>query len=75
MLTKSLHTVTAALNVARELVLVSQDAKRHFVDAAGLASATLEVLGYPDVVTFAALDSDPTVAKIVAGCAKLLGSK
>jgi hypothetical protein len=68
MLTKSLHTITAATNVAR---LILQTADRSVTGDLALARAALTALGYPDV-TVDRSDADPTVAKIVAACAKLL---
>jgi|GEM_PF-3397297 len=68
MLTKSLHTVTAATNVAR---LLLQTADKAVTGDLALARAALAVLGYSDV----AVDrdgADDTVARIVKACAKLL---
>jgi Tfp pilus assembly pilus retraction ATPase PilT len=63
MLTKSLHTVTAATNVAR-LLLDMQPNHKEPVD---MALSALLVLGYSDVSL-----ADPTMAKIVKACAALL---
>ncbi len=64
-LTKSLHTVTAAVAMARYIVTY-HDAVQFTAES--LACDALAALGYPDAFAL----SDPTVAKIVAGCAKLL---
>lgn len=66
MLTKSLHTITAATNVAQYIRGTHNDAKV-------LASAALQVLGY--TVNASAASHDPTVARIVENCAKLLEAK
>lgn len=72
MLTKSLHTITAATNVARFLC---NDKPGHYNDARHLADSALYVLfpaGNPDVTdTF----GDDTVQRIVANCAKLLAER
>lgn len=70
MLTKSLHTVTAALNVARLLLVQRDYISGSHVSADSLAMECLQVLGYR--VTPAELTSDATVAKVLAGCRKLL---
>lgn len=62
MLTKSLHTITAATNVARFILET-----RRFGDAAALAGRALEILGYPTNAL-----SDPTVARIVKNCEALI---
>lgn len=65
MLTKSLHTITAATKVARHLVTMY----RGEYDAASvLAEAALGVLGY----TLIEHADCPTVARIVANCEKIL---
>jgi hypothetical protein len=69
MLTKSLHTVTAAANVARELNDVVKATGRSYGDAEQLANAALTVLGYPGIVEGS---TDPTVLRVVAACAKVL---
>lgn len=74
MLTKSLHTITAATNVAR-FILASADS-REFHTATGawlLAARALAVLGH-DVPVASAEFSDATVAKIRENCSKLLGA-
>lgn len=63
-LTKSLHTITAVVNVAS--YVRTHNPK---LTAAQLADAALAILGY-DVATFA--KNDVTVQRCVAGCAKLL---
>lgn len=71
MLTKSLHTVTAATNVAR---LLSQ-AGAPYTDGATLARAALDVLGYPDVSTSTeGCAADVTVARIVKACEAIVGA-
>ena len=70
-MTKSLHTVTAALNVASHIDATD---RRHygasqFLDATLLAAFALKVLGYY-LSDYSA--DDPTIVKIVAGCAKIL---
>lgn len=65
-LTKSLHTVTATVNVAR--MLVRLDACAEFVDAHEVARAALAVLGY-DIDAFSA--DDPTLAAIIKQIGKL----
>ena len=87
MLTKSLHTVTAATNVAALLIARSDPTHyRHGAGAENLAADALSALGYGDIAEefyCVASDSqraeriaaDPTVAKIVAACAKLLDRK
>jgi len=75
MLTKSLHTVTAATNVARECLKVAADAGRRFESADKLAQAALAILGYDYSDVYGLLEArqyDPTVQRIVAACAKLL---
>jgi hypothetical protein len=70
MLTKSLHTVTAATNVA--LHVLDSNPKAYTYDSAGaraLASFALDVLGH-DIDT--STDRDPTVARIIANCEELL---
>lgn len=66
MLTKSLHTITAALNVARYLRTISVVNQR--MDAHDLACAALKVLGY-EADNFA---TDPTQVKILRGCAAIV---
>lgn len=63
-LTKSLHTVTATLNVAR--LILAGDPR---IGQRTLASKALDVLGY-DIEAFPV--DDPTVAKIMIGCGKLI---
>ena len=71
MLTKSLHTVTAAANVAAYL-LATRSYPRNG-NGRALASDALSVLGYPGLVPFAGEDiADPTVTRVVAACARLL---
>jgi hypothetical protein len=67
-LTKSLHTVTAATNVARIVTVHSSVA----LDARRLARAALDVLGY-NLDDFP--EEDPTVAKIVRECARILSER
>lgn len=72
MLTKSLHTITAATNVARFVRDTLRD-KSVTGDGLKLAGYTLDVLGYhysPEALR-AAKTADPTVARIVANCTKI----
>jgi len=71
MLTKSLHTVTAATNVAR---LLLQTADKAVTGDLALARAALAVLGYSDVAVERG-SADDTVARIVKACAKLLSER
>jgi hypothetical protein len=71
MLTKSLHTVTAATNVAR---LLLQTADKSLTGDLGLARAALTVLGYSDV-DVSRDTTDETVQRIVKACAKLLDER
>lgn len=72
MLTKSLHTITAATNVAR--YLLRQDTVKHYLSsdapAAELAIAALTVLGHG-----APLTADDTFSRIVKNCAALLAER
>jgi hypothetical protein len=71
-LTKSLHTVTATLAVAK-LLLAQEGAQHRFAVPAALAASALAILGYPEQpVDAAACDADVTVRRIVMGCAKLI---
>jgi hypothetical protein len=63
-LTKSLHTVTATVNVAR--LILSTDPR---IGQRTLAGKALETLGY-DIDAFPS--DDPTVAKVMQGCGKLI---
>jgi len=85
MLTKSLHTVTAATNVARQLLTQRPEYYSHGAGAENLAADTLCWLGHGDTAEefyCVASDSlraeriaaDPTVTRIVAACAKLLSA-
>lgn len=68
MLTKSLHTITAATNVARYLLTTA-----HCVRSDGhvvLASQALAILGYD--LPPAAIDS--TADRIVANCVKMIAA-
>jgi hypothetical protein len=65
-LTKSLHTITAATNVAAYLVSKDEWTGR---SARQLADTALAILGQAENAHSA---GDPTVARIVANCAKLL---
>lgn len=67
-LTKSLHTVTAVANVARELIALSGGKTG---DAHALTTRALAVLGY-DIHSFA--KSDETVIRCLAAVAKVLQS-
>jgi len=72
MLTKSLHTVTAATNVARHMLSTARDGfYSHGAGAEYLAANALSVLGY-DVNTVSPIIEDETVGKIIKACAKLL---
>ena len=73
MLTKSLHTVTAATNVARECIKVARRDGRVFCGAYALADAALTILGYPDC--HAHTSTDPTVLKVVSACIGLLSAE
>ena len=66
-LTKSLHTVTATVNVAR--VLMTQYPGSFDGSASDLADRALSVLGY-DMEAFSA--DDPTIAAIVKQISKLV---
>lgn len=71
MLTKSLHTITAAVNVAR--FLLEQPREWHGNE---LPRFALSVLGYDytEAEFNQAAQTDATLQKIVAGCAKVLQS-
>jgi hypothetical protein len=71
-LTKSLHTITAATNVAAYLYgrQTARQTGPQFTSARQLADYALAVLGQADN---AHTLNDATVARIVANCAKLLG--
>jgi hypothetical protein len=73
MLTKSLHTITAVANVAKFY------AQTHSTqgDAVFLASKALSILGYQYTVTAlrAAAQSDETLARCVAACARVLAGE
>jgi len=65
MITKSLHTITAATKVAEHLL---QEKPQTYKSATALAYAALGVLGHgPGSDT-----SDPTWLRIVANCKQLL---
>lgn len=64
-LTKSLHTITAVVNVAAYI----RNGAPEGITAAQLAESALAILGY-DIETFS--KNDVTVQRCVAGCAKLL---
>lgn len=66
-LTKSLHTVTAATNVARYLAT-----ERLYICPKQLARQALIVLDYR-MHEFS--EDDPTVAKIVRECARVIGER
>lgn len=68
MLTKSLHTITAATNVAAELVK-RDGAGRYARDGYVLAHAALLVLGHDINGSL----NDPTVQRIVKNCCALPG--
>jgi len=84
MLTKSLHTVTAATNVAQ--LLLRHSSPQYYLHGAGaenLAADTLIALGYADVaeefycvagdsLRAERIAADDTVARIVKACRKLL---
>lgn len=70
MLTKSLHTVTAATNVAA-FILQTNPAQRS-CDATALAKNALAVLNQFIGTDFSG--QDPTVTRIVEACAKLLAA-
>ena len=74
MLTKSLHTVTAAANVARYIFDSPTTAKRWAPRQ--LAKAALILLGYGDISTSEESAADDlTVARIVAACARITGAR
>lgn len=64
-LTKSLHTVTAATNVARYLVASGNPDAMKCLDARDLAALALDVLGY-DIREYPA--GDMTITKIIREC-------
>lgn len=66
-LTKSLHTVTATVNVARMLLRLEPEARIH-QSAHDIARAALAVLGY-DIDDFRA--DDPTLIAILKQIGKL----
>lgn len=66
-ITKSLHTVTAATNVARHLA----NERRYFF-ATALAKDALAILGY-DIVAFDA--SDSTIERIIRECSRIVGER
>jgi hypothetical protein len=68
-LTKSLHTVTAAANVARLLHSFGTHE-----NAAALAKAALAVLGYDVDTSPAGCARDVTVDRIVRACAEVRGA-
>jgi hypothetical protein len=68
MLTKSLHTITAATNVARYL---RDDRRTIYRDAFVLAAFACDILGY----NIRGSINDTTVQRIVANCAKLLAER
>lgn len=78
MLTKSLHTVTAATNVARLLLIEkSRYYTGHRDGACKLAADALHVLGYDALVTvpYEFPGADPTVSRIILACLKLLEAR
>lgn len=72
MLTKSLHTITAATNVAR--YILRRDARGYYTHADSLAADALAVLGHalPGNVIGSREAADPTIAAIQKNCAKVL---
>ena len=73
MLTKSLHTVTAATNVAQLLLAQSPSHGRYHTPTGeyALAYDALAVLGY--TIAIATVEAtDPTVARIRVACRKLI---
>lgn len=70
MLTKSLHTITAATNVARHLLACYTQP----VVASKLAADSLSVLGYPTSAETVrdACGKDPTITRIFEACEKLI---
>ena len=77
MLTKSLHTITAATNVAAYALANGHVPAKSFT-ASELAGYALLVLGYRDEAHAVANErakNDPTVQRIVANCAKLLAER
>ena len=72
MLTKSLHTVTAALNVAAHLLTVNPGPHRY--TAHTLAEHALGTLGHPVCCDSDAAANDPTIGRIVKACAVLVAS-
>lgn len=74
MLTKSLHTITAATNVARYMYALPH--ARSDWTAEDLASRALNVLGYPGLVNNATVgnDTDATVARIVKACDAIIAT-
>lgn len=79
MLTKSLHTVTAATNVARHLF---ENEPRHWLGttprdqhASALARRALLLLGYDVNTSPAGCAADVTVGRIVKACAEVVGAQ
>ena len=64
-LTKSLHTVTAATNVAK--LIMRPERSQTVLSGAALAAKALEALGQ-------ALDGSETSQRIIANCKALVGS-
>ena len=77
MLTKSLHTITAATNVARFLLTERGARGAQYRTPTGeyqLAHDALQILGY--AVAVATVEaSDPTVARIRVACRALLDAQ
>ena len=63
-LTKSLHTVTAATNVAK--LIMRTDKGQSVLSGAALAAKALEALGQ-------ALDGSETSQRIIANCKAIIG--
>jgi hypothetical protein len=76
MLTKSLHTITSATKVAEYVHAVRTARGQAPHDSIALAGAALAVLGYQydRAGILAVIDSDPTLARIVANCGKILAA-
>jgi len=73
MLTKSLHTITAATNVARHLLNCHKRGEYRIAGPISLAYDALVILGHQTSISDCT--DDPTVQRIVAACDKLLANR
>ena len=69
MLTKSLHTITAAINVARFILTTPQ--KTLIKDSRSLAVKALDILGYTYALDSTEWENDITLSRIDKQSAKL----